>query len=161
MPVWVHVIRFSFFVFKLRNEWPFGYTHSSFIRNNAVFLWNHNFVRKVAFVWERRFNNSPKVLWFFFFFWYATWLPRPTLDHYQGNGPIHPVLITAFISKFYCVIFCGIQTVSRRVIFLTDISPKTFLRWTVPQTDNSPNRLAVPIIAHFISGIQKWLIWTK
>ena len=29
MAVWVHVIRFSFFVFKLKNESPFGYTHSN------------------------------------------------------------------------------------------------------------------------------------
>ena len=27
MAIWVHVIRFSFFIFKLKNEWPFGYTH--------------------------------------------------------------------------------------------------------------------------------------
>ena len=28
MSIWVHAIRFSFFVFKLKSEWPFEYTHS-------------------------------------------------------------------------------------------------------------------------------------
>ena len=97
MPIWVHVIRFSFFVFKLRNEWPFGYTHSSFIRNNAVFLWNHNFVRKVAFVWERRFNNSPKVLWVFFFFFLICYFAAPANFGSLPRGRPHSS------SAHYCV----------------------------------------------------------
>ena len=38
MLVWVHVIRFSFFVFKLNKEWPFGYTHSLCIIRTEFFL---------------------------------------------------------------------------------------------------------------------------
>ena len=36
MAVWVNVIRFSFFISKLKNEWPIGYAHSSFFFDDNI-----------------------------------------------------------------------------------------------------------------------------
>ena len=36
MAVWVNVIRFYFFISKLKNEWPFEYAHSSFLFNDNI-----------------------------------------------------------------------------------------------------------------------------
>ena len=174
MAVWVHVICFSFFVFKLKNEWSFGYTHcknkaskhQNLLENNNIIIsaWHDCYCYfKINPAVNSNYQiNSCKISTLLFsvniylsqlnlalisFISLGRYLYVKLYNNYQ----IQLKNKIAFVSSFACILWLFSinfykTTSSMLVLFVTQVVSKV-MNMTVTGTDRRDRQL--PQLVHF------------